>query len=263
MNCDELRDHYDLYALGIAEEPERGEIRVHLNRGCEVCMAQVKRSLGTSAMIGASAPAAEPSSQLRSRILASVGFENRRAGWLPVWLPIWLPIWLPGWGSVAAIAALCVLAVYLGFTGQQYAQTAARLRSEMREQAAQIAGLTEAFAILSGPNTAETSFGGVQPKPPQGKVFLNPARGVLLIASNLPPAPASKIYEMWIIPKGAKPVPAGLFQSQASGRAMHVQPGAVDVASTAAVAVTLENEAGADQPTTQPLIVAAVPPAPR
>jgi len=255
MNCDELRDHYDLYALDIAEEPERSEIRLHLNRGCEVCMAGVKPSLGTAALIGATAPAAEPSSQLRSRILASVGFEDRRAGWLSGWIP--------GWAWVAAIAALCMVAVYLGVTGQQYAQTAARLRSEMREQAAQIAGLTEAFAILSGPNTTETSFGGVQPKPPQGKVFLSPTRGVLLIASNLPPAPANKIYEMWIIPKGAKPVPAGLFQSQANGRAMHVQPGAVDVASTAAVAVTVENEAGADQPTTQPLIVAAVPTAPR
>jgi hypothetical protein len=137
------------------------------------------------------------------------------------------------------------------------------LRSELREQTAQIASLTEAFAILSGPNTTEASFGGKQPMPPQGKVFLNPARGVLLIASNLPRTPANKIYEMWIIPKGAKPVPAGLFQAQENGSAMHVQAGIVDVASTAAVAVTVENEAGADQPTTQPLIVAAVPAAPR
>jgi anti-sigma-K factor RskA len=81
---------------------------------------------------------------------------------------------------------------------------------------------------------------------------------VLFIASNLPRTPAGKIYEMWLIPKGAKPVPAGLFQSQDDGEAMHVRTGTVDVASTAAVAVTLENEAGADQPTTTPLIVAAL-----
>jgi anti-sigma-K factor RskA len=87
-------------------------------------------------------------------------------------------------------------------------------------------------------------------------VFVNPSRGVLLIASNLPRTPADKIYEMWIIPKAAKPVPAGLFQSQDDGNAMHVQPGMVDVSSTAAIAVTVENQAGADQPTTQPLIVA-------
>ncbi len=87
---------------------------------------------------------------------------------------------------------------------------------------------------------------------------MNPSQGVLLIASNLFPTPADKIYEMWLIPKGAKPVPAGLFQSQRDGQAMHVRPGAVDLAATAAVAVTIENQAGADQPTTTPLIVAAL-----
>ena len=27
MNCDQLQDHYELYALGVAEDPERSEIR--------------------------------------------------------------------------------------------------------------------------------------------------------------------------------------------------------------------------------------------
>jgi anti-sigma-K factor RskA len=248
MTCDELRNHYDLYALDIAEEPERGEIRTHLQRSCEVCMAGVKRSLETVTLIGASAPWAEPSRQLRRRILASVGFEQR-AG-------------MPWWASALAIAGLAMVALYLGVSSKQYEQTAARLRTELRQQTAQIASLTEAFAILSGPNTTEASFGGAQPMPPQGKVFLNPVNGVLLIARNLPATPAGKIYEMWIIPKGANPVPAGLFQSQ-DGRAMHVQSGAVNVATTAAVAVTVENQAGAGQPTTQPVIVAELPAAPR
>jgi len=30
MNCEELREHYELYALDIAEEPERSEVRAHL-----------------------------------------------------------------------------------------------------------------------------------------------------------------------------------------------------------------------------------------
>ena len=160
------------------------------------------------------------------------------------------------WAAVLAMTALVVVAVYFAATSRQYAQAATRLRDQVRVQSGQIGRLTEAFAILAGPRTIEASFGGVQPKPPQGKVFVNPSRGVLLIASNLPRTPADKIYEMWIIPKAAKPVPAGLFQSQDDGNAMHVQPGTVDVPSTAAIAVTVENQAGADQPTTQPLIVA-------
>jgi anti-sigma-K factor RskA len=235
MNCDALRGHYDLYALDIAEQPERGEIRAHLNRGCEVCMAGVKRSLETMALIGASATPAEPSPQLRRRILTSVGLERQRPSWIMVW------------AMAAALAAMFLLLVFVAQNRGKYVDEAVRAQA--------------ALAILYGPRTVEASFGGVQPRPPQGKVFVNPSRGVLLIASNLPRTPADKIYEMWIIPRsggpqGAKPVPAGLFQSQDDGNAMHVQPGMVDVASTAAVAVTVENETGADQPTTTPLIVA-------
>jgi anti-sigma-K factor RskA len=232
MNCEQLREHYELYALGVAEQPERGEISEHLNRGCEVCGAGVKRALETATLLGASAPEAKPSAQLRRRILASVGSNERRFSWVPVWV-----------GLAVAIS----LTLYLGASNRRYAQ--------------QIARLTEAFAILSGPTTLEASFGGQQPLPPHGRVFVNADRGVLLIASNLPRTPADKIYEMWIIRKGAaKPVPAGLFQSREDGNALHVRPGAVDMASTAAVAVTVENEAGADQPTTTPLIVAALAP---
>ncbi len=137
MNCDELRDHYDLYALDISEEPERSEIRAHLHRSCEVCMPGVKRSLETVTLIGASAPWAEPSSQLRSRILTSVGFQQRAS--------------IPGWASALAIAALGLVALYLGVSSKQYEQTAARLRSEIREQSAQIASLTEAFCDSIGP----------------------------------------------------------------------------------------------------------------
>lgn len=257
MNCENLREHYDLYALGIAEEPERSEIRAHLDRGCDTCVAGVRRSQETAALIGASAPQAQPSSQLRRRILASIGADAATARRTP---DERRSSWLPAWAAVLALAALLAIAVYFALDSRRYAEEAARLRGEMRSQAAQIGRLTEAFAILSGPRTTEVSFGGAQPRPPQGKVFVNPTRGVLLIASNLPPTSADKIYEMWLIPKGkgARPVPAGLFQSQDDGNAMHVRPGSVDLASTAAVAVTVENQAGADQPTTQPFIVAPI-----
>ena len=37
MNCQELRDMYELYALGVLEGGERAEIEEHLGRGCETC----------------------------------------------------------------------------------------------------------------------------------------------------------------------------------------------------------------------------------
>ena len=83
MNCNELRDQYELYAIGVADEPERSEIREHLNRECEVCMEGMRRAREVAALLGGSATPAAPSPQLRRRILASVGFEQRRFGWSP------------------------------------------------------------------------------------------------------------------------------------------------------------------------------------
>ena len=246
MTHEELRDHYELYALGVADPAGRDEIRDHLNRGCEVCMTEMKRARRTAALLAQSADAAAPSPQLRRRILASVGFEQRRFGWAPF---------------LAAATLLSLFAAFY-FSGRErdFATLNTRLDRQLRAQTIELTRMNEAFAILNGVDTTVTSFGKGQTQPPKGKVFVNPSLGVLLIASNLPQTPAGKTYEMWVVPKGGKaPLPAGTFQSDASGNAMHIQHGAVDVNDAAAVAVTLENEGGAAQPTMPILIVAPLP----
>jgi hypothetical protein len=239
MNHEELRDHYELYALGAAEEPERGEIREHLSRGCEVCMTEMKRARELSALIGATVVAPAPSPKLRRRILASVGKEQRRFGWAPFL------------GLATALALFA--AFYFSAREHQMAEQALVTREQMRQQAIDLTRLNEAFAILSGPSTTEVSFG----QGTKGKVYVDRSRGVVLIASNLPPAPAGKVYEMWTIAKGANPVPAGLFQPDASGNAFHLQRGPVE-ANVGVVAVTVENEGGAQAPTSTPIIAAAL-----
>jgi len=248
MNCPELQDHYELYALGLAEEPERGEIREHLDRGCEVCMAEIKRAREVVAMLGGSSAPASPSPKLRRRILASVGVEQRSFGWTPL---------LAG-TTVMFLAA----AVYFGGREWDFSQQVVRLSEQSRSQIIELTRLNEAFAILNSADTTVSSFGANQPKP-KGKVFVNPGIGMLLLASNLPQAPAGKLYELWLIPKGkdAKPIRSGMFQSESNGTVMHVERGAVDVNATAAVAVTLEVETGVDAPTNTPIIVAPVAPA--
>jgi hypothetical protein len=244
MKCEELQDYYELYAMGAAGEPEKSEIREHLNRECEVCMAGMKRARSITAVLGGTAPAAAPSPKLRRRILASIGVEERRFGWTPFL-------------AAAAALSLCA-AIYFGGREREFAEMAARLRDQLGRQNLELTRLNEAFAIVNGPDTTMTSFGAGQPQPPKGRVFVNPSQGVLLVASNLPPAPSGKIYEMWVIPKGGKPVRAGEFQSQSDGTAIHIHRGAVDVSATGAVAVTMENEGGADQPTLPILAVAAL-----
>jgi hypothetical protein len=239
MNCEELRDQYELYAIGVAEDPERSEIREHLSRGCEVCMAGMKKAREVTSILGGAAPLATPSPKLRRRLLASVGVEQRGFGWSPFL------------GLALALSLFAV--VYFYGRESETQKMVARLNDQLRQESIDLTKMNEAFAILNGADTTVTSFGGG----PKGKVFTSKSQGVLLIASNLPPAPAGKAYEMWVIPKGGKPVPAGLFQSDANGSAMHIQRGPV-VANADLVAVTLEDQAGAAQPTSPVLFAASV-----
>ena len=254
MTCDELRDHYELYALGIAEDPERSEIRAHLDRNCPTCVPGVRSARELTTLIGATAPGVEPPARLRKRVLAVAGGQtSTRLNWSPVWAAV----------AAGAVIAAIVFNVRVQRTSAELAQAAAELRRVQTESAAQtreLARLNEAFAILNQPNAKQVVFGGAAPQPPRGRVFLDPVRGVLLLASNLPPAPAGKTYEMWVIPKakGGKPVPAGLFQSAPDGTAFHLLPGPVDVAGTAAVAVTVEIAAGAQVPNLPPVFAAAL-----
>jgi hypothetical protein len=177
---------------------------------------------------------------LRRRILASVGVEQRRFGWAPF--------------LAAALALALFAAVYFGGRERDLGNELVRLREQNSRQNIELSRVNQAFAILTGPDTTVTTFGEGQPKP-KGKVFVSPSQGVLLIAGNLQPAPAGKSYEMWII-KGGKAKAAGMFQSAPDGTAMHIQRGAAE--NTDAVAVTLEDEAGADQPTSTPLFAAPI-----
>ena len=245
MNCDELRDHYELFTLGIAEDPERIEIREHLQRECPVCVPGVRGARQLITLIGAASPLADPPARLRKRVLAIAGAETA-SPWR----------WSPLWAALAAGALIA--AVFFQTRAQRASGELAQAQAESASQTRELARLNEAFAILNQPDAKQVVFGGAAPQPPRGRVFLDPSRGVLLLASNLPPAPAGKAYEMWVIPKGGKPVPAGLFQSAQDGTALYVLPGAVNVAGTAAVAVTLEPAAGVPQPTSTPIIAAAL-----
>jgi hypothetical protein len=244
MNCNELRDHYELYTIGLAEEPERSEIRSHLNRECEVCMEGLRRARETAALVGATAAPAAPSAKLRRRILASAGYEQPRGfGWAPA--------------LAGALAFSLIACVY--FAGRQLdmARELERITSISRRQNIDLTRLNEAFSIINGADTRVSTFGDVKTTPPSGRIFASPSQGVLLIAANLPQAPAGKAYEMWVIPKGGKPQRAGMFQSASDGSAMHVQRGKLDP-NADLVAVTLEDEAGVDAPTTTPLFASPI-----
>jgi anti-sigma-K factor RskA len=243
MSCDELRDQYELYALGALDAEERAELEEHLHHVGDPCIEGVQQARQFVSSLALTAPESRPPARLRSRVVGLVSQPKRSWVRAPEW--------------IATAVALAMIAAWLANMRRLQERTLAEARQELNSKNVELAQLNEAFALMNDPAAKQVVFGENAPKP-RGRVFVNSKQGVLLLASNLKPAPAGKIYEMWLIPKGGSPLPAGLFQSQSDGTAMYLRKGAVDMASTGVIAVTLEPEAGSQAPTSQPLIVAVL-----
>jgi len=243
MTCDELREQYERYTLGVLDADERAELDTHLRSEGDPCIDGVRRARELMATLALTAPESHPPARLRMKVMGLVG--EPKTSWFGV----------PAW--IAATVALAVIAAWLAYSRREQSRELAGARLEAQRKNVELVRLNEAFSLMNDPAAKQLVFGENAPKP-RGRVFVNPRQGVLLLASNLTPAPSGKIYEMWIIPKGGAPLPAGLFQSESDGTAMYLRKGAVDVATTGAIAVTMEPEAGSQAPTTTPLIVAAL-----
>lgn len=231
---------YELYTLGILEDEEREEIDTHLRRGCEACRKSLRDALATNTAVLTAAPEIAPPARLKRRIMASVGV--RHAGW--------------GWAAALAAACMLVLALWMSVQERRRSADLADARRTILQIGAERNRMMQALSFLNQPETQQVGFG--KNKPARGNIFVNPRRGVLLIASNLPPLTPGRIFEMWVIPKGGAPQPAGLFQSTDSGTAFHMLAGPLNLSSGDSIAVTVEPEAGSSAPTSQPLFVAPI-----
>jgi anti-sigma-K factor RskA len=226
MTCEELRDEYGAWALGIAEDPARSEIVAHLARECPDCVAGIRSAMATvAAMSGAVADVAPPG-RLRNRIVGMVAPERKRAF---VFLP---------W-AVSALLAIALLSVVI----------------PARQKDQNTTKLAQALSILNDPVAKDVTFGDPAAR---GRVFVSP-KGVVLIAAHLPKLDSAHTFELWVLPAGGTPVPAGTFQGEAIANSASA-PGVVYVyqgstANATAIAVTVEPEGGSPQPTTTPFIV--------
>lgn len=87
-------------------------------------------------------------------------------------------------------------------------------------------------------------------------VYLPRQSAATLTLEQLPPLPAGRVYEVWLI-KGSAPQPAGVFQAGGDGSASVIVKGVPTGFDT--VAVTEEpGPQGSSSPTSQPLLAGSL-----
>lgn len=242
MTCDQLRDSFELYSLGLLEDgDEKTSIREHLDRRCATCESAMKDALAVQAMFLTQAPEVVPPARLKRRVMGAVGVQPM--GWT--------------WFAAACAAAMLLIALWMNVMARGRERELTQARVSLAQTVSERDKLQAVFQFLQEPETKQVRFGDPATQPPRGNVYMHPRLGVLLIATNLPALPADRTYEMWILPKdGSAPRPAGLFQASANGQAFHILPQAIDFADVAGVAVTAEPAAGSQTPTLPIVLVA-------
>lgn len=145
---------------------------------------------------------------------------------------------LPVLGIAAAVAACAALA--LGLWGASVSSDLDDARSALAQERA-------AAAVLAQP-TSEASLTGAR-----GRLVVGDDGRAVLVVSDVPPVPAGKTYQVWVIEDG-RPVSGGLFAPEAGTLAIPVDG---SVGNGSVVAVTVEDDGGAPAPTGKPVIASA------
>jgi hypothetical protein len=105
-------------------------------------------------------------------------------------------------------------------------------------------------AVLTAPDVTRIDLAG-QPVAPSAsaRAFWSRSRGLVFTASFLPPLPAGRTYQLWVLTADPVPTSAGLLKPDGTGRVTAVFITPPDLPRPVAMAVTIEPEGGVPAPT--------------
>jgi len=250
-----------LYAIDALTGEERANLEKHLAT-CSACKLELEQLRGDGALLALATMGPKPPLRARQRLLDAVakeiptsrakdaremghpGMEGRPGVVVP--RRSWWGVL--GW---AATAAVLVFAASLWKENVALRQTLASASAQAAQTTREMEAIRKIVAPIIEPDAQRVTLVSVKtPVQPQGKAFyLRNRSSLVFVANNMPPLPAQKAYELWLIPAQGAPIPAGVFKPDAHGSATVVNPPLPAGTEAKAFAITIENEAGATSPT--------------
>lgn len=240
-----------LQALGLLEAGS-DELADFLEQAGEKGEALAREMALAASALAVSAKPVAPRPEVRAKLLASL-----RPGRVPARRPN--PV-----GAWPALAAAALLLVLVGLDDWKLRRTRDELsgraadlsrqlsNAEVRIRAVEVLQARQDLyrRVLESEDVRVLFLGGKDPQPSaRARVFWSErAKRGVVAAGNLQMLPPDKQYELWVFDRG-KPMPAGVFDCDPSGRVLFESPDLSVVTSAQNFAVTIEPRGGMPQPT--------------
>ena len=171
------------------------------------------------------------------------------------------PAFWIGWISAAVLLVIAALAgVYAANLRLQLEDVELRLvdavtKLQVSEErlvgaATESNAIRANLALLTAPDVIDLKLAGKgQAAQATGRVFSSRTHGLLFAATNLPPLPDDRTYQLWFLTRGA-PVSAGVVRPDPQGNATAAFDAVTDApASPAGFTVSVEPDGGVPAPT--------------
>ena len=268
MSHHEFEDLAALEALGVATDEELSLLRHHL-RGCAECRkarAEIDESVAHLALL--SEPVAPPAA-LRSAILDAVSPSGDALESPVESNPVSLQTFQRGpsrWWLAAAAVFFIALFGWSELRVREERERAAALEAGLRDTRAQVDRLarenesvTRKLDAIGAEGSVAIGLTGQAAAPnSSARVFLDPAeKRAVVIFRGLPENAPDKSYELWVIPEGADPIAAGVFDSTRTGEASISIENIPSGMKIKALAVTVEPRGGVAAPTGPTVLLGA------
>jgi anti-sigma-K factor RskA len=158
-------------------------------------------------------------------------------------------------GSLAASIAVAALLISLALIWQRnnrLQDELARLSDTVNQTRQELAVTRADRDLLAAPEAQTATLAGTKvAEGARARLTFDERTGrAILVAADLPPAPAGKAYQLWFIAGGSPPIPGNVFTTDRSGNAelRDIIPPAGRL-SAVVYAVTLEPAGGVSAPT--------------
>jgi anti-sigma-K factor RskA len=235
MVHDDYKEMIPARALSALDAAEERVLNEHLEN-CAECRKELEDWQATAAALSLTPDPAEPSPQVRERILSEVR-KDLSSNVIPIRTTSKRNIW-SSFGSLGVIAAVVLFAALSIGLAVLWRQNQRLTRDR------------EFVELVNTPGARVSELRGTDPgQSATAKLAYDRTGRAILMASKLPNVPQGKAYQLWFIVGDKPPVPGKTFVPDSAGNAVlndELPRAAIDAN---VFAITVEPERGSNAPT--------------